>query len=94
METVNLQDRNQNNVLQLRPIPDEILRFRISGYNVVKTWLKFHSWPYTRADFDKPDLEQFCILIFKIKEQIRLINDIDEEVRKIMSGELQLLACD
>jgi len=90
-ETVKLYDENMNILVELNPVPSELLRFRVSGYDVVHTWLKFHSYAYTRSDFTGNDFDEFLDLLYKIQEQMQLIAGLDEDVLRLISGDIPLL---
>ena len=90
-ERLDLQEDGRT-VISLAPISRAILRFEVSGYNVLRQWLKLRSHPYKRADFTKEDYNELLRLLSRVSEQIRIVADIDVEVEKLLSGEISLLS--
>lgn len=90
-ESIKLYDENHHLTVEMPSISPEVLSFRVSGYDVINTWLKFHSWAYTRADFTKQDFNQLLDLLYKIKSQMDIINELDAELSKILSENSPLL---
>ncbi|MBR5079076.1 MAG: N-6 DNA methylase [Victivallales bacterium] len=60
----------------LKVCPD-ILHLKVSGYDVVVTWLKFHSHQYTRTTFSNVDYEEFLNLLCAIQTQLLYISKLD-----------------
>jgi len=77
--------------ITLTPIRKEILNFRISGYPVVETWLKFNSHRYTRAAFGSTQYQMFLDLLHRIGRQIDLIGEINAYVSRLLSVKSKLL---
>lgn len=75
----------------LTGIPEELLRMTISGYNVIKCWLKFHSYVYTRTEFIQQDYMEFLGLLSKLSRQTQLIEKIDVVMDRIINGDVDLL---
>lgn len=78
-------------ILILRDLPAEILRMTISGYDVIKCWLKFHSYVYTRAEFTRQDYLDFLGILSRLIMQTERIAEIDAVMDRIISGHLDLL---
>lgn len=77
--------------ITLTPINREILLFKVSGYNVVDTWLKFHSYRYTRSVFTKIEFTELLQLLRRIQIQLELVREIDNIVITILSDDAQLI---
>lgn len=67
---------NSSPEITLKVCPD-ILNLKISGYDVVVTWLKFHSHLYTRTTFSDADFAELLNLLCAIKTQLLLISKLD-----------------
>lgn len=72
-------------------IPEELLQMTISGYEVIKCWLKFHSYAYTRTEFMQQDYMDLLRLLSSLSKQTKLIEDIDIVMEKIINGDVDLL---
>jgi hypothetical protein len=82
-----------NNVtaLRLSPIAGEVLAFTVSGYNVVKQWLKVHSFPYTRTTFSREHYLELLQLLARIEGQLSLIGELENDISQLLSGNISLL---
>lgn len=69
----------------LKICPD-ILNLKISGYDVVVTWLKFHSHQYTRSTFSDTDFAELLNLLCAIKTQLFLISKLDLLLEKELNS--------
>jgi len=69
-------------------IDEDVLKFEISGYNVVREWLKLHSYPYYRKKLELTELKEFQVLLSKIISYKYSIIEIDNLVQEILKGEL------
>lgn len=78
-------------IISISPIPRAILRFEVSGYNVLSQWLKLRTQCYKRTNFDEDDYRSLLLLLSKISEQLKIITDLDNDVTKLISGEVGLL---
>jgi len=72
-------------------ISDELLKLNISGYKVLACWFKFHSYAYTRSEFNQEDFTKLLFLLSALTRQLELIDEIDTVMQRIISGELPLL---
>lgn len=69
-------------------VPDAILHFEVSGYNIIEQWFKYHSYAYYRKTCSNDDIHDFFNLIGRIAEyQIEVANS-DGIMKKILDGEL------
>lgn len=73
--------------LLLSGIGNEVLEFRVSGYNVLQQWLKFNSKPFTRSDFRANDLKRFLHLLQTIKVQIEIVKDSDNILSEAITSD-------
>lgn len=69
-------------------VDDSILNFEVSGYSIVREWLKYHSYAYYRKSCNLDDLHDLQNLIGKIHEYKKLVLQDDMVVRRILSSEL------
>ncbi|XKT74750.1 MAG: type ISP restriction/modification enzyme [Patescibacteria group bacterium UBA2163] len=83
-ESIVLKDGNKE--FEIKPIPTEILGFRVGGYQVLQQWLKMHSHAYTRTDFTKNHLRRLLFLLQSLEKQVDIVNRLDEKVKVLISG--------
>jgi hypothetical protein len=75
------------------PVPQRnILSCEMSGYRVVREWLKWRSGPYLRRKFGKEDAVLFALLVAAIQRQFELINAIDKQLSELLSDPSLLLS--
>ena len=65
---------------------------KISGYNVLDEWIKYHTYKFTHCEFNKEDLEELLLLINKLKEHSLLVAKIDTEVLQLLDNSNELFA--
>lgn len=82
-----LMDKH-NSVAVSLDVPDTLLRFEASGYNIIEQWLKYHSYAYYRKVCSNDDIQDFFNLIGKIAEYQKQEINSDEIMKKILEGEL------
>lgn len=90
-EKLDLKDENKQAILTIRPISRYILNFEVSGYVVIKQWLKYHSHRYSRKTFTRNEFNELLQLFQRISDQLELIKDLDTEVELLISGKIKLL---
>jgi hypothetical protein len=73
---------------QYTDIASDVIDFEISGYNVLKEWLKMHSFQYYRRSLQVEKLLEFETLISKISLYIEKVVELDLEVEKVLCNEL------
>ncbi|MDX9832966.1 MAG: type ISP restriction/modification enzyme, partial [Anaerolineae bacterium] len=78
-------------VISLTGIPQKILDFTVSGYQVLQQWLKFHSYRYTRIAFTSEQFTNLLKLLHQIRSQISIVEALDEDVSRIVLGEVELI---
>jgi hypothetical protein len=69
-------------------VPDEILNFQASGYEIVREWLKYHSYSYYRKACGKKEFEELQNLFGRILDFKSLVASADEIMIKILQSEL------
>lgn len=69
-------------------VPDEILSFQASGYEIVREWLKYHSYSYYRKACGKKEFEELQNLFGKILDFKSCVASADEIMREILLSEL------
>ena len=75
------------NVIRSSVVPNEILHFESSGYEVVREWMKYHSYVYYRKACGKEDFEDLFNLLGKIRDFISQIALADVQMKKILGGQ-------
>lgn len=60
--------------------PEYIVNCVISGYNVLSTWFKFHSYAFTHKYFSADDCEELLDLLNKLELRAQTISTLDELV--------------
>ena len=75
----------------LNPVEREVLLFKVSGYPVVDTWLKFHSYRYTRTNFTVENFIELLQLLHRIQIQLEIVREIDRIVVALLSEGAQLI---
>jgi hypothetical protein len=86
--SVRLLDANGNLVKEYFEIDEDVLHFEISGYSVVREWLKLHSYPYYRKNLEKAEIKEFHTLLSKISLYQKTIEQLDKTVEEILNGKL------
>ena len=69
-------------------IPKEVIGFTVSGYNVLREWLKMHSFPYYRKGVGASEFLKFENLIENISEYLDIIAELDSIVEEALDGDL------
>ncbi len=77
--------------ISIKPVAREVLDFSVSGYQVISPWLKIHSYRYTRMEFTKDQYIELLKLLRRIELQIDVVRELDSDIVRILSGEIQLL---
>ena len=84
---IELLDIHKYSVLTI-PVDEEVLNFEVSGYNVVREWLKYHSYAYFRKTCNATDIKDLLCLIIRIREYIEQVNCSDKVMKEILANEL------
>lgn len=69
-------------------VSDTILRFEVSGYNIIEQWLKYHRYAYYRKVCSNEDIHDLFNLIGRIAEYQTEETISDGIMKKILKGEL------
>jgi len=78
--------RGDNSEFEIRPVPKEVLEFRIGGYQVLQQWLKIHSHAYTRTNFNKNHLQRLLFVLQSISKQVEIVNQLNEKMKDLLSS--------
>jgi len=70
---------------EIRPVPKEILEFRIGGYQILQQWLKMHSHVYTRTNFTETHLKRLLFTLQSIEKQGHVINRLNEKIKVLLA---------
>ena len=87
-DSIRFLDEKGNLVRQYFNIDKNILQFEVSGYSVVREWLKLHSYPYYRKRLEEDEVKEFHILLSKIRLYKDAISELDKSVEEILNGKL------
>ncbi len=77
--------------VKIENIPSEVLSCRVAGHEVVKQWLKWHSFNYSRVAFSEVFFHQFLQLLSNVERQLKVIKDADKEIEKMLVDANSLL---
>jgi hypothetical protein len=88
---ISLYAEGREPTLVLRGIPHGLLGMTVSGYDVIKQWLKFHSHAYTRTQFDQGYFTELLQLLSRLSKQTEIISEIDDVMVRIIDGSVELL---
>lgn len=86
-DSIELLDNRKRPILVI-PVAEEVLKFDVSGYNVIREWLKYHSYSYYRKVCSKSDLLDLLCLIIRILEYNKQVKESDTIMRDILIGQL------
>ena len=86
-DSIELLDNRKRPILVI-PVAEEVLKFDVSGYNVIREWLKYHSYSYYRKACGKSDLLDLLCLIIRILEYNKQVKESDIIMRDILIGQL------
>lgn len=76
-----------NKVIVSEPIPQEILHFEASGYEIVKQWMKYHSYAYYNKACGKEEFEDLFNLLARIQDYLVQVREADKVMQKILKGD-------
>lgn len=69
-------------------LPSDILQFSISGYDVIREWLKYHSYAYYRKSLVDEEISDFISLINRIRLYLKEYIDLDDAVKEVLISDL------
>lgn len=87
-DSIRFLDESGNLIIEYSDLDEDVLKFEVSGYNVVWNWLKLHSYPYYRKRLEEDEIKEFHTLLFKIRLYIDTIAELDKSVEEILNGKL------
>lgn len=85
--SISCLDENGNQTL-LITAPSEILSFKASGYDVVREWLKYHSYAYFRKTCSSAEILDLMTTLNKVRIFIDLAASANSIFHKIISNQL------
>lgn len=88
-----LTDNVGNPLFSSDPIEEELANFKVSGYSVLKEWVKWHSFKYTRIPLRKNTIEAFLGVITRIEQQIALLPTLNEMVEAVLDSPPTWIDC-
>lgn len=72
--------------------PLALQHLNISGYDVIKSvWLKFNSYNFTHCEFTKNDMESLLNFLNTIATHAEYVAKVDDLVRGILNGNVELI---
>lgn len=74
------------NVIHSTVVPKEILHFESSGYEVVREWMKYHSYAYYRKACGKEEFEDLFNLLGRISDFVIQTHESDKIMKQILGG--------
>ena len=80
-----IKDINTRKTISI-PVSEEILTFQASGYEIVREWLKYHSYNYYRKSCGRVEFEDFQNLCGRIYDFKELMKSADEIMDEILQG--------
>lgn len=72
-------------------LPEPIKDFSISGYNILREWLKYHSYAYYRKQLSPEDIQDLISLVKRIRLYLDEYERLDDLIMEILSSELLTL---
>lgn len=75
------------NVIRSTVVPKEILHFESSGYEVIREWMKYHSYAYYRKACGKEDFEDLFNLLGRIQDFKNQVVLADIQMKRILGGQ-------
>jgi len=86
--TIALRDETGNVLKQFLDLDPKVIDFKVSGYSVIKEWLKMHSYQYYRRSLQAEKILELETLIAKIYLYIKQVEQLDLQIEQILEGEL------
>ena len=74
------------NAIRSTVVPKEILHFESSGYEVVREWMKYHSYSYYRKACGKEEFEDLFNLLGRISDFVIQTHESDKIMKQILGG--------
>lgn len=80
---IGLSGKNEK-LIGVPNVNPDVLDLMISGYSIVREWVKWHSYPYTRVALDREVVNSFVQLITKVEKQLEEIEELDNHVENLL----------
>ena len=71
----------------------KVLTFSVGGYQVVREWLKFHSYAYSRSTFKKEDVLELLSVSARILKHLDLAEKVDARLASFADNPNALIEC-
>ena len=71
----------------------KVLTFSVGGYKVVREWLKFHSYTYSRSTFRKEDVVELLSVCARILKHLDLATEVDTVLASFADDPNALIKC-
>ncbi len=84
-------EQSKSPIISIDQFDKEIANKKISGYQVVKTWLKFHSYSYTRTSFSKCEFNSLIRLLCKLEYQRKINLDLSSCLEFVFTKNASLM---
>lgn len=84
-DTITIRDAGGNET-KSKEISKNVLHFESSGYEVVREWMKYHSYAYYRKACGKEELEDLFNLLGRISEFMTKTHESDMIMKLILEG--------
>jgi hypothetical protein len=75
----------------IEDIPSNVVSQEISGNKPIYESMKLYSYPYSRRDFRKSDYKDILTTINSIEKQIDLLKENNDDIKRIVSGSIEIL---
>ncbi len=85
--SIKIRDTNSRVEYNIQ-VPDGILTFQASGYEIIREWLKYHSYNYYRKACGKKEFEELQNLFGRILDFKSLVASADVIMSEILQSEL------
>lgn len=77
-----------NGEVMIQPVDYDVSQFNVSGYNVIREWLKYHSFAYFRKEISINEINNLLSLIKRIRLYLNLYDSLDELVKNVLNSNL------
>lgn len=88
-DTITIKDAG-GNIINSRKIWANVLHFEASGYEIVREWMKYHSYAYYRKACGKEEFNDLNNLLGRICDFIDHVQKSDILIRQILNGDFIL----
>ena len=88
-DTITIKDAGDNEI-KSKKISKNVLHFESSGYEVVREWMKYHSYAYYRKVCGKDEFDDLFNLLGRIMDFQKQIVKADSLMKRILTSEMIL----